>query len=189
MTRVVLLAGASGSGKSRLARQLGAVAFRLDDFYHDADRPGLPRAHGIVDWDDPATWDADAAVVALASLVRAGHASVPEYSIAESRRTGARELTVDGHDLVVAEGVFAVEVLGRLRAAGLDVEPVYLDRNRTLVALLRLRRDLQARRKPPLVLLRRGFALWRAQPGQRRRALERGFAPLGMRDAVARFGR
>ena len=36
MTRLVLLAGASGSGKSRLALHTHATAFRLDDFYFDA---------------------------------------------------------------------------------------------------------------------------------------------------------
>lgn len=49
------------------------------------------------------------------------------------------------------------------------MEPIYLDRSRTLVALLRLRRDLAQHRKPPLVLLRRGLALWRAQPASGRR--------------------
>ena len=52
MTRLVLLAGPSGGGKSRLARLVGALPLRLDDFYRDADAPGLPCAHGIVDWDD-----------------------------------------------------------------------------------------------------------------------------------------
>lgn len=186
MTRIVLLAGPSGSGKSRLARLLGAHAFRLDDFYFDADRPGLPRAHGIVDWDDPATWDATGAVAALAELVATGATTVPTYSIAESRRTGVRPVALDGCDLVIAEGIFAIELLAPARAAGLALEPVYLDRNRTLVGALRLRRDLARKRKPVGVLLRRGLALWRAQPGLRRRALDAGFVPLTMRQALAR---
>lgn len=185
MTRLVLLAGASGSGKSRLARRLGALAFRLDDFYLDADTPGLPRAHGIVDWDDPATWDAAGAVAALAELLATGATRVPRYSIAESRRVGVRTVALGDRPLVVAEGIFAIEALAPARAAGLAVEPVYLDRDRTLVALLRLQRDLRRHRKPPLVLLRRGLALWRAQPGLRRRALAAGFVPLTMRRALA----
>lgn len=185
MTRIVLLAGPSGSGKSRLARLLGALVFRLDDFYFDADHPGLPRAHGIVDWDDAATWDAAGAVAALAELVGTGATRVPTYSIAESRRVGVRPVELGDRPLVVAEGIFAVELLAPARGAGLDVAPVYLDRNRTLVALLRLQRDLRQHRKPPLVLLRRGFALWRAQPGLKRRALAAGFAPLTMRRALA----
>lgn len=185
MTRIVWLAGASGSGKSRLARLAGALEFRLDDFYRDADHPGLPRAHGIVDWDDPATWDGAAAIAALVELTTTGATRVPVYSIAESRRTGERGVELGGHGVVVAEGIFAVDALPAARAAGLDVDPVYLDRNRTLVAALRLARDLREARKSPLVLLRRGWALWRTQPALRRRAVASGFTPLGLRAALA----
>ena len=187
MTRVVLLAGPSGGGKSRLARLVGGLPLRLDDFYLDADAPALPRAHGIVDWDDPATWDAAGTVHALSCLVRDGRCEVPSYSIAESRRVGSHTLELGHHDLIVAEGIFAIELLAPARAAGLDVEPIYLDRSRWLVGLLRLRRDLAQRRKPAQVLLRRGWALLRAQPGLRRRAVAAGFAPLSMRAAVRRL--
>ena len=189
MTRVVLLAGPSGGGKSRLAHAVRALSLRLDDFYLDADAPGLPRAHGIIDWDDPATWDAAGAVHALACLVRDGRCEVPAYSIAESRRVGWHTLARGDHDLVIAEGIFAIEMLPVARAAGLDVEPIYLDRSRWLVGFLRLKRDLAQRRKPPLVLLRRGWALLRAQPGLRARAIAAGFAPMSMRQAVARLTR
>ncbi|MFZ2427133.1 MAG: uridine kinase, partial [Propioniciclava sp.] len=77
MTRLVLLAGPSGGGKSRLARLVGALPLRLDDFYRDADAPGLPCAHGIVDWDDPATWDAVGALTALTGLLQDGAVVVP----------------------------------------------------------------------------------------------------------------
>lgn len=185
MTRVVLLAGPSGGGKSRLARTLGALAVRLDDFYLDADAPGLPHAHGIIDWDDPATWDAGGATAALKALLETGRAEVPDYSIIESRRVGWHTLELGGHDLVIAEGIFALDLLPHLRAAGVAAEPIYLDRSRTLVALLRLRRDLKQGRKAPLVLFKRGFALWREQPAQRARAVAAGFRPLSMRRAVA----
>src|SRR5699024_5552678 len=41
--KVVVLAGPSGSGKSRVANRLGLPMLRLDDFYREADEPGLPR--------------------------------------------------------------------------------------------------------------------------------------------------
>lgn len=185
MTRVVLLAGPSGSGKSRVAQLLGATSLRLDDFYHDVDRPGLPRTGGIVDWDDPATWDADAAAGALRELVETGRATVPSYSIPLSRRTGEHEVRVGSTGLVIAEGIFAIELLQRCRETGLAVEAYYLDRHRTLVALLRLRRDLKEHRKPPHVLVRRGFELWRMQPRLRARALAAGFKPVTMRQVLA----
>ena len=63
-----MLAGPSGSGKSRLAARLHAAhgwpIFRLDDFYRDEDDPAMPRSEGlgIVDWDHPDSWDGDRAV-------------------------------------------------------------------------------------------------------------------------------
>ena len=45
---VILLAGPSGSGKSRLAAMAGCPRLNLDDFYFDADHPGLPHTLGIV---------------------------------------------------------------------------------------------------------------------------------------------
>ena len=40
--QVVVLAGPSGSGKSRLAEHAGLPVLRLDDFYKSAGDPGLP---------------------------------------------------------------------------------------------------------------------------------------------------
>lgn len=188
MTRIVLLAGPSGSGKSRLAHAGTALAVRLDDFYLDADTPALPRSpQGFIDWDDVATWDAAGAVAALTALRDQGRADVPVYSIAESRRTGGHTLEVAGRGLVIAEGIFAIELLPIARAAGLDVEALYLDRSRTLVAALRLRRDLAQHRKSLPVLLRRGLTLWRDQPRLRRRALDAGFRPVTMRAALTKL--
>src|SRR5699024_2048689 len=90
--RIVLLAGPSGSGKGELSRRSGLPVLPLDEFYRDHDAPGLPRRYGIVDWDDPSSWDAGAALEALTSLAHDGSAEVPVYSIAESRRLGTGRL-------------------------------------------------------------------------------------------------
>lgn len=186
--RLVLVAGASGSGKSRLAHASGCLAFRLDDFYFDADYPGhVLTDYGIIDWDDAASWNAEAAVDALRSLLASGEVRVPEYSIAQSRRIGSHTVTLGDCDCIVAEGVFAIELLPHLRAAGMPATPIYLDRPGWLVFALRLRRDLAQKRKSPSVLLRRGWALWRAQPDLKRRAVAAGFRPLSMRQALTRI--
>jgi uridine kinase len=182
---VILLAGASGSGKSRVANLSGRPRLSLDDFYLDGEHPALPRTLGIVDWDSIATWDAAGAVAAIVSLCRTGSAEVPRYDIATSTRAGMGRLDLGAAPCFVAEGVFAPDVVAPCRAAGVGVEALYLDRPRSLTFLLRLVRDLSERRKPPWVLLRRGVARWRAEPEIRRHAIELGCRPVSMREALA----
>ena len=168
--RVVLLSGPSGAGKSRLAARLqgerGWPIVRLDDFYRDEDDPAMPRSRelGIIDWDDPRSWNADAAVAALEELVRDGATTVPTYDLSASRATGATQVVCRAGDLVLAEGIFAAELVGVLRARGLLHRAYVVCRDRRLTFVLRLVRDLRERRKPPVVLLRRGIALMREEP-------------------------
>jgi uridine kinase len=170
--RVVVLAGPSGAGKSRLAARLhGAYRWpvvRLDDFYRDGDDPALPtRDLGgttIVDWDDPGSWDAAAAVHALDRLVTTGSVEVPVYDISRSVAVGTARLKAPAESLIVAEGIFAAEIIGDLRSDGLLHSAWCVRHPRWVTFARRLVRDLAERRKPPLVLLRRGLALTRAEP-------------------------
>lgn len=183
--RLVLIAGPSGSGKSRLTRAMGCSSLRLDDFYFDSDHAGMPQTPlGITDWDDPRSWDAAGAVDALRELLTCGEVQIPAYSISQSRRTGSHLVRLDGAGCLTAEGIFAIEFLAICRGAGLNPEGIYLDRPAPLVFLLRLRRDLAGKRKPPRILLRRGLALWRAHSALRRKAVAAGFRPLSMRQAL-----
>lgn len=168
--RVVVLAGPSGSGKSRLADRLRRAhrwpIVRLDDFYKDADAPGLPRSEelGMVDWDHPDTWDQDAAVAALSRLLAEGTASMPVYDISTSSTVGEHTVTARPQDLVVAEGIFAAEAVPALREAGLLHSAWCIRHHRWHTFVLRLVRDLAERRKPPLTLIRRGLVLTREEP-------------------------
>jgi len=183
--RLILLAGASGSGKSRVAKLSGRPRLALDDFYLDGDHAALPRTLGIVDWDDIASWDAAGAVAAIVTLCRTGTAEVPHYDIAANARTGTRRLDLGDSPCLIAEGVFAPDVVADCRAAALDVAALYLDRPRTVTLLLRFARDLRERRKAPWVLVRRGLARWRAEPEIRRHALAQGCRPVTMAQALA----
>lgn len=189
---IILVAGPSGSGKSRLSGQTGVPQVRLDDFYFDEDHPGMPvthlaGGHRIIDWDDPRSWDCDAAVRALVEISVAGRATVPQYEISLNRAVGTSVFDARNSPAVICEGIFAIELLEPCRTAGLHVVAIWLDRPRWFNFARRLQRDLRDRRKAPSVLLRRGLALVRHEPTLRRAALARGFEPLGMRAAAERI--
>lgn len=166
--RVIVLAGPSGAGKSRLAERLGLPVLRLDDFYKNGSDPTLPRIAegpnaGLVDWDHPDSWLAEDALSALEAMCASGRADVPVYDIAHDGRTGHRELHLDGHRLFVAEGIFAQDVVAACREIGILAAALCVTQHPLLTFWRRLARDLRERRKPPAVLVRRGWALMRGQ--------------------------
>jgi uridine kinase len=185
---VIVLAGPSGSGKSHLAERLGLPVLRLDDFYRDGDDPALPRItegsnSGLVDWDDPGSWLCDEAVAALSTLCHSGTVETPVYSISANGRTGTRTLSLAGAPLVVAEGIFAHHVVGRLREAGLLAAAYCLRQHPVVTFWRRLTRDLREHRKPPLVLVRRGLALARDQRHIVAEAVAAGCTPVSSDEA------
>ena len=166
--RLIVLAGPSGSGKSRLAERTGLPVLRLDDFYKSAGDPTLPLITdganaGIVDWDDPASWLLDDAMAAVDELCRTGRAEVPVYDIAHDGRCGLQTLDLEGQELFVAEGIFAQEIVPHARDAGLLAAAYCVRQHPVVTFWRRLTRELRERRKPPLVLVRRGVALMRDQ--------------------------
>lgn len=187
--RVVLLAGPSGCGKSSMARRLGLPTVHLDDFYLDAGHPGLPRRHGIVDWDSPACWDADGAAAALVELCRDGRAEMPVYDIPTSRRTASSTLELDGATLVIAEGIFAAELVAPMREAGLLADALALSLPRWRTFWRRLARDLGEGRKPPITLARRGLSLAREEPAQMRTWVAQGCRQMSPQDAERALAR
>ncbi|MFN8193508.1 MAG: ATP-binding protein [Nocardioidaceae bacterium] len=167
--RVIVLAGPSGAGKSRLAGRLGLPVLRLDDFYRDGSDPDLPRIAdganaGLVDWDDPGSWLHDDAVAATSQLCAAGRVEVPIYEIAQNGRRGSRTLELGPARFFVAEGIFAQEIVPECARLGLLGGAFCVTQHRMLTFWRRLVRDLRERRKPPVVLVRRGLALMRQQP-------------------------
>lgn len=181
--QVIVLAGPSGSGKSRLCRRLGLPVVNLDDFYRDGSDPTLPRmqiAPGgeMVDWDDPASWLREEALATLEELCHGGVAEVPVYDIAHDGRTGRRELDLGGAPYFVAEGIFAQEVVSGCRRRRLLADAICVSNHPVVTFWRRLTRDLRERRKPPWVLLRRGWRLMRDEPEVVGRAVGLGCAPL-----------
>jgi len=203
--QVIVLAGPSGSGKSRLAERVGLPVLRLDDFYKSAGDPTLPliteganpsrrlvprllRTSAVVDWDVPESWLLEDAMAALDELCRTGRAEVPVYDISQSGRCGTQVLELGDHHLFVAEGIFAQEIVGTCGDAGL-LAAAYCVRQHPMVTFWRrLTRDLRERRKAPLVLVRRGLALMHDQRRVVSHAVERGCAPVTPDEAYAAIG-
>ena len=196
--RVIVVAGPSGAGKSRLCARIrscfGTPVVNLDDFYKDGDDPTLPRrrigpGHDIVDWDDPRSWSGGDAIRALEDLCRDGAAAVPVYDIAHDGRVGEVRMSLEGSPYVVAEGLFAHEVVGDCRDRDLLADAICVRNRRLLTFWRRLTRDLREHRKPPLVLLRRGWLLMRAEPHVVARAVACGAMPMTSQQAFRRVSR
>lgn len=178
-TRVIVLAGPSGSGKSRLAAHTGLPVLRLDDFYREAGDPELPLIAdganaGLVDWDHPASWSPQDAVEALDQLCRTGRTEAPTYDLSTSSRTGRHPVETGGAAYVLAEGIFAQDLVPLLARRGLLAAAYCLDQPPLVTFWRRLSRDLREHRKPPRVLVARGVALMREQRAFVRRAVALG---------------
>jgi uridine kinase len=188
--RVVILAGPSGAGKSRLAAHLrdrhGWPIVRLDDFYRDGDDPSLPMLPmGVPDWDDPRSWHADAAVRTLIALCHNGIADLPTYDISSSRTVGHSALTAGPGQLILAEGIFAAEIIAALAEADVLAAAYCVHAGRWLTFVRRLVRDLAERRKSPWVLVRRGLSLCRHEPQIVARHVGLGAQPVSAREAMS----
>jgi uridine kinase len=195
-TRVVLLAGPSGSGKSSLAAHVGLPTVCLDDFYKDADDASLPHlelpgpdGQPMVDWDDPRSWNAHRAHAALVELALTDTVELPVYDIPSSRAVGTHRIDVGDAPLVVAEGIFAAELIAACRDAGILADALCLTLRPGVTFWRRLVRDLRETRKPPLTLLRRGLALLRDEPSIVAHQVSLGATPVSPDDAVRRLHR
>ena len=192
--QVIVLAGPSGSGKSRLAERIGLPVLRLDDFYKSAGDPTLPLITeganaGIVDWDVPESWLLDDAMAALDELCRTGRAEVPIYDIAQNGRCGTADPRPRRAPTSSSpRGSSPRRSSARCGDAGL-LAAAYCVRQHPMVTFWRrLTRDLRERRKPPLVLVRRGLALMRDQRRVVSHAVERGCTPVTPDEAYAAIG-
>jgi uridine kinase len=162
----------------------------LDDFYRAGTHPVMPRHRelGIIDWDDPRAWDADAALDRLLTICKDGAADIPIYDLSQDRAVGARQFSVGDAKVFVAEGLFAGELVHRCREHGILADAIVVYRKPWKNFARRLSRDLAERLKPPVTLVRRGRALKRAERTVVERQIELGCRPARaaeVREALA----
>ncbi|MFF3203269.1 uridine kinase [Streptomyces sp. NPDC002962] len=188
-TRVVLLCGPSGSGKSLLAARSGLPVLRLDDFYKEGDDPTLPLVDGSsdIDWDHPGSWDADTAVASIVELCGTGRTNVPVYDISLSARTGADAIDIGRTPLFIAEGIFAAEIVNRCRELGVLADALCLSRGPVKTFRRRFLRDLKEGRKSVPFLLRRGWRLMRSERSIVARQTALGAHPCDRDEALGRL--
>ena len=129
----------------------------------------------------------DDALAALTALCREGRAQVPVYEIAQNGRSGSRTLDLGDVRLFVAEGIFAPEVVPACASAGVLAAAYCVRQHPVVTFWRRLTRDLRERRKPPLVLVRRGVALLRDQRRVVAHAVHLGCEPVTPDEAHARM--
>ncbi|QNN53690.1 uridine kinase family protein [Nocardioides mesophilus] len=194
--KVIVLAGPSGSGKSRLCRRvgehLGLPTVNLDDYYKSGGDPTLPMLPGAgrpaqPDWDHPDSWLGEEATDALERICRDGGADVPVYDISRDGRIGHRRFELAGAPLLVAEGIFAQEVVAACRARGILADALCVRNHPAVTFWRRLSRDLREHRKPPLLLVRRGLRLMREEPRIVAHAVQVGCAAMPPEQAFDRI--
>ncbi len=148
MTRLIGIGGASGSGKSALARRLsevtGAPVVSLDSYYRDLSHLTFDE-RAKVNFDEPASLDHGLLLTQCAALSRGETIDVPHYDFSRHTRVAGSQRIEPG-EVVIIEGLFTLywHSLRDLLHVG-----VYVDLEDTICFARRLARDVRERARTP----------------------------------------
>jgi uridine kinase len=146
---VMAIAGCSGSGKTtltaELARELGGIHFRLDNYYRDLTHMPLAERKRQ-NFDDPALIEHPLLTEHIATLARGEAIERPLYDFATYTRIPDQTETVHPGAFVLVEGLFALCYADLLPIYQLRV---YVDTPDELCFERRLRRDVEERGRTP----------------------------------------
>jgi uridine kinase len=147
-TRIIGIAGPSGSGKSELSHRLSAVTgapvLSLDSYYRDLSHLSL-EARAKTNFDEPASLD-DQLLLAQCTALAAGHPiDVPHYDFSCHTRVAGTQHIEPGA-IVIVEGLFTLywKALRHLLHAS-----VYVDLEDEICYARRLARDVRERGRTP----------------------------------------
>jgi uridine kinase len=147
-TRLIGIAGPSGSGKSELARWLaaatGAPVISLDSYYRNLSHlPLEERARG--NFDEPASLDDELLFAQFLALSRGESIDVPHYDFSCHTRVAGTQ-RIEPCDSVIIEGLFTLywKQLRRLLHAS-----VYVELEDETCYARRLARDVRERGRTP----------------------------------------
>jgi uridine kinase len=160
---LILIAGASGTGKTALARHMAlqdaqVVVVNLDDFYLDEEAARRIMAGEMPDWESSRNIDLRAAARAVDALVRREEADIPIYDMARSAVDGQRTVSAANARVIVVEGLFAFKLFA---PSANQITRVVLEGSWLRLCYRRLKRDAAEKRRrlwPSMVLsLRLGW--------------------------------
>lgn len=153
--KLIAVVGASGSGKTTVARQLHSA---FDQLGHTTELISMdsyykPVGHPLNNYDRPAAFDFDLLVEDLAQLKSGRSIDVPTYDFVTHRRQ-PEVVRVDAVDVVLVEGLFLYALDDLLRH--FDVR-IYLDVDPDICFERRFRRDQVERGREPEDIKRQYF--------------------------------
>ena len=139
--KIITISGASGSGKSSLAKLIhsalaGSLLFSIDRYYLSKDEQ-LDK-NGFCNFDTPQSLDVELMHEHLSALKKTGEAEVPIYDFTISERSGYERVSAKNH--IIVDGLFAGEILSDIS----DLN-IFMDVDLDLALERRIERDMRER--------------------------------------------
>lgn len=138
---IITISGASGSGKSSLAKLLHkalpeSLLLSIDRYY--LSKQEQLNLNGFCNFDYPHSLDVDLMHEHLSLLKSKGQATVPVYDFTISERAGYEDVIAKDH--IIVDGLFAGELLSEI--SDLDI---FMDVDLDLALERRIERDMRER--------------------------------------------
>lgn len=140
---LVAIAGGSCSGKSYFATGLDQLLqssslICQDWYFKDLDDPALPRlANGLPALDLPASFHNDELTDHLGAVLSGEAVYAPVYEVEENTRVQGRSQMVPAKQIIILEGLYAIDA-----AEGLDHAAIFIEADYRLRESRRVQRDV-----------------------------------------------